>query len=59
MMAYYPENDEYDHVIPRGDLREHVLSTECWCKPTDLGSVWMHHAMDMRELYESGQLELH
>ena len=51
------------HVVPLNDLREHVISENCWCKPTeDDGwpsvwgpSVWVHHAMDKREEYEEGR----
>ena len=45
----------YCHVRPIADLREHALSKACWCGPTADGSVWVHHAMDRREEYETGR----
>lgn len=50
------------HVIPLSDLREHDASDECWCHPTpdaEEPDVRIHHALDGREAYESGELELH
>lgn len=46
------------HVWPMEDLREHVQSTRCWCRPTQDAQdlrVWVHRSMDGRELYESGK----
>ena len=46
------------HVIPLNDLREHVASANCWCKPTEddgWPGVWVHHSMDRREEYEEGR----
>ena len=45
------------HVVPLNDLREHIASQDCWCKPTedDVDDVWIHHAMDKREEYEEGR----
>ena len=46
------------HVIPLNDLREHEASNECWCNPQDSVSepgIWVHSALDGRELYETGQ----
>ncbi len=43
------------HVVPLNDLREHVSSKDCWCKPTEddqVDDVWVHHSMDKREEYE-------
>lgn len=50
-------NPEHIHVVPLNDLREHVASTDCWCKPTEDAwpDVWVHHAMDKREEYEEGK----
>ncbi|EGY53137.1 hypothetical protein [Neisseria shayeganii] len=47
------------HVIPLNDYREHDQSRDCWCCPTvnDDGLV-IHHAMDGRERYESGEMLL-
>ena len=49
------------HIIPVGDLRPHQPFTSCWCCPTeddDEPDVWLHHALDGRERYESGELKL-
>jgi hypothetical protein len=46
------------HVVPMGDLRDHDASTACWCHPTeddDEPSVYVHHSMDGREAFESGE----
>ena len=46
------------HIIPLGDLREHEESALCWCKPQESTSepgIWVHSALDGRELYETGQ----
>ena len=51
-------NTEALHVVPINDLREHVASKDCWCKPTEddqVDDVWIHHAMDGREEYEKGR----
>lgn len=47
----------FTHVIPRGDYREHRLSTSCWCRPCQLASRPLdviHNAMDGREPYRPG-----
>lgn len=44
-------------VIPADDLRPHQLR-DCWCKPTpddEEPTVIVHHAMDGREAFESGE----
>lgn len=54
-----PNFKELDHVMPINDLREHIASADCWCKPTaliDEPSVYVHHSMDRREEYEEGRL---
>jgi hypothetical protein len=43
------------HVCPVDDLRPHLVSPECWCHPTDDEGVWVHNAMDRRELVERGE----
>jgi hypothetical protein len=46
------------HVVPLNDLREHIASVDCWCKPIeddDFPDVWVHHSMDGRESYETGE----
>ena len=50
------------HVMPLDDLREHEASTACWCHPTpdeEEPSVIVHHSLDQREKYESGDLKEH
>jgi len=51
------------HVIPLGDFRDHWCVEDCWCKPEmdecEDGPIMVHHAMDQRERYESGELRLH
>ena len=40
------------HVIPIGDIEEHISSTECWCAPTpdeEVPTVFVHHSLDGRE----------
>lgn len=41
------------HVYPTGDLKEHELSEDCWCRPevTEEGVV-VHNSLDRRELFE-------
>lgn len=49
--------DDY-HVLPIGDLREHVLSEDCWRRPAhadDEPRVLVHNSMDRREEYENGR----
>ena len=53
------------HVIPCGDLREHVEhGHDCWCKPALdyvenngllCGWIVIHNAADGREQYETGE----
>lgn len=46
------------HVAPIGDLREHTLSADCWCKPVrdeECSGVFVHNALDGRELVERGE----
>jgi len=48
------------HVMPIGDLREHEASRSCFCKPTedeDTPGLWLHHSLDQRERYETGELK--
>jgi hypothetical protein len=42
-------------VSPIGDLREHVMSERCWCKPFWDGNVLVHNSADQREKFETGQ----
>lgn len=48
------------HVIPRGDLREHVSREDCWCHPehdeeSGIVPLLIHHSADGREDFESGR----
>jgi hypothetical protein len=47
------------HVYPLNDLREHVTNgDECWCNPTpddEEPLLLIHHAMDGREAFETGE----
>jgi hypothetical protein len=45
------------HVYPLGDLREHVKSSECWCKPNNDRdeNIFEHNALDGREAFETGE----
>lgn len=46
------------HVLPTNDLREHVKSKDCWCKPSaddEEPFVWIHNSLDRREEYEQGR----
>ena len=55
-------NPDLIHVVPLNDLREHVARIDCWCRPTpedDEPRVILHHALDQRKKYESGELREH
>lgn len=49
------------HVLPVGDLRVHVETRDCWCKPTLLAEadadgdviVVAHNSYDGRELVDA------
>lgn len=49
------------HVVPLADLRDHDVSRHCWCRPDEddetLG-LFIHHALDQRERYATGELKL-
>jgi len=52
---------EVCHVIPIWDFREHEPTIKCWCHPTEDDEepgYWVHHALDQREKYESGEMKL-
>lgn len=58
-----PNTEGAWHVVPMNDLRDHEPSKSCWCRPTLLdeetdGDVYIHHSMDGRELYETGERKL-
>lgn len=56
--------DDVWHIVPLGDLRDHEAHKDCWCRPTLLdddesdGDVYIHHSLDGRELYETGERKL-
>lgn len=45
------------HIVPLNDLREHEPTPQCWCMPTpdDEHDVWVHHSLDGREAFETGE----
>lgn len=46
------------HVVPVDDLREHDSRSTCWCNPTEddeTPGLFVHHSMDQREKYETGE----
>jgi hypothetical protein len=46
------------HIVPLDDYREHECYTDCWCHPSEddeIDGVFIHHAMDGREAFESGE----
>ncbi|HZS57598.1 MAG TPA: hypothetical protein VFA65_24570 [Bryobacteraceae bacterium] len=50
--------DRMKHVIPAADLRVHVYSSECWCRPFDPfadQTTLVHQSMDKREEFELGR----
>lgn len=55
---YTSELDAFIHVAPLDDLRPHVLSTECWCRPLfddEEDTLLNHNSMDGREAFERGE----
>lgn len=48
------------HVVPKGDLREHIRSKFCWCSPDiDEDGNIIHNAADRREDYEQKTRQTH
>lgn len=48
------------HVTPIDDLREHDETPACFCCPTEdesTAGLWIHHALDQRERYETEELK--
>jgi hypothetical protein len=43
------------HIVPLNDLRKHQENGSCFCKPTLDDGVWLHHSMDGREAFETGE----
>lgn len=51
-------SDNEVHIIPRGDLREHISRPDCWCQPyrdDEDPNVFIHDSMDGREPFETGE----
>ena len=48
-------NNNYIHVLPINDLKEHDKNKNCWCRPNVDGDVVVHNSMDGREKYETGE----
>ncbi len=49
------------HVYPLDDLREHVVEgRNCWCCPDydEEYDILVHHSLDGREEYETGERKL-
>lgn len=48
------------HVRPLDDLRDHIESPTCFCRPIaqeDTPDLWVHNALDQRERYENEELK--
>ena len=44
--------------MPVNDLRDHEITLQCWCCPTEddeCPGLFVHHAMDQREQFENGE----
>jgi hypothetical protein len=57
---FHTKGSHWTHVMPRDDLREHEARVGCWCGPTadeEEPTILIHHAMDLREQYETGERE--
>ncbi len=49
---------EFIHIVPMHDLRDHIDSIECWCRPVvdeEEPRVVVHNSMDRREAFETGE----
>lgn len=44
------------HVYPLDDFRPHDETPACWCKPFEDDGIWVHNALDQRELVERNTL---
>lgn len=58
------ERGEDQHVVPRYDLRHHVLTENCWCKPELMqgdfeGRIYVHNSLDGCEDYQTGKRKVH
>ena len=44
--------------MPADDWRPHEMRIDCWCHPTDdddAPGIYVHHSMDGREEYQTGE----
>ena len=46
------ETNNFPHVVPCQDLKEHDVDGACWCHPYEDEGVIVHNSMDRREHYE-------
>lgn len=51
---HHPDDDvECYHVVPAYDLKEHVASAGCWCRPEldpdDDAMIYIHNPLDGRD----------
>lgn len=50
------------HIVPKDDIREHDISSLCWCNPImkddEHDPIWLHNSLDGRENYEDKE-QLH
>lgn len=56
------EDSELIHVYPVGDIKEHLMSCNCWCKPSAHESepdVIVHNSADSRELFDGASATAH
>jgi hypothetical protein len=42
-------DDGLQHVVPYQDLKPHVTTRDCWCRPVDDNGAVVHNSMDRRE----------
>lgn len=51
-----PAYCEVYHIMPMDDLKPHINSRNCWCKPyEDDPDIFVHNAKDGREDYYNGK----
>ena len=46
------------HILPINDLKPHIESKDCWCRPLVEDGICVHNSMDGREKHEKG-VKLH
>lgn len=53
-----PDGISQTHVVPVCDIKPHMLSEKCACKPDEDDTqpdLWRHSAFDTRHGYEAGR----